>query len=201
MNVAIGRDGAGAKCQRRHVSLADSAQAENEAQAACRYPRLIGVWHDARIEQCRRFERILVHEVGADELALNFGKGGMRREGCLHLVGTKLERLQQVAMPALEVLQHIRQLVCRLLRVEIENALHDMVGPRLVGRVEVSRFGRRLERAYDDACRVGAEMERLPIQECGVQRCALGWPERILVQARTARSATESAGLALTRAS
>ena len=31
-------------------------------------------------------------------------KGAVRRESLLHLVGAELERLQQVAMPALEVM-------------------------------------------------------------------------------------------------
>ena len=87
----------------------------------------------------------------------------MRRKRFLHFVGTELKRLQQIAMPALEVLQHVRQLACRLLRIELENALDDMVGARLVGGVEIARFGRRLERAHDDARGVGAQIERLPI--------------------------------------
>src|SRR5882757_3171355 len=110
---------------------------------------------NAGIEQCRRFKRILVQKISAYELALYLGKTTVRREGLLHFVGTELKRLQQVAMPTLEVLQHVRQLDCRLLRIKLENALDDMVGARLVGRVEIARFGRRLERAHDDARGVG----------------------------------------------
>src|SRR5436190_21023543 len=133
--------------------------------------------YDARIEQGRGFERVLVEEVGADELALDLGKGAVRGEGLLHLVSAKLETLQQVAVPAIEILQHVRQLVCRLICIKTEDALDNMIGPRLVGGVEVARFGRRLERAHNDARGVGAQVKRLPIQKCGVQRCALGWPE------------------------
>ncbi len=82
-------------------------------------------------------------------------------------------------MPALEILQHVCQLLCRLICIEIEDALDDMIGPRLVGGVEVARFGRRLERAHDDARGVGAQIERLPIHKCGLQRCAsVGRSER-----------------------
>ena len=92
----------------------------------------------------------------------------MRRERLFHFVGARLERLQQVAMPALEILQHVRQLAGRGLRIERENPLDDMVGAGLVGRVEIARFGCRLERAHDHARGVGTQIERLPIQESGL---------------------------------
>src|SRR5882672_7319658 len=133
--------------------------------------------YNAGIEQCRRFKRILVQKISAYELALYLGKTTVRRESLLHFVGTVLKRLQQVAVPALEVLQHVRQLVCRLLRIEIENALDNMVGARLVGRVEIARFCRRLERAHDDARGVRTQVERVSIQKSGVQKRALGWPK------------------------
>src|SRR5438105_4365227 len=157
--------------------------------------------HDTGIEQRRRFERILVKKIGADQLALDFGKTAMRRESLLHLVGTELERFQQVAMTALEVIQHVRQLAGRSLRIKRENALDDMVGARLVGRVEIARFGRRLERADDDARRVGTQIERLAVQEGGLQQRALGSLEAGKNQAPMARSATGFVGLTLTRAS
>src|SRR5438445_11781280 len=96
--------------------------------------------HDTGIEQRRRFERILFKKIGADELSLDFGKTAMRRESLLHLVGTELERLQQVAMPPLEVLQHILEQAGGNLWIKRENALDDMVGARLVGRVEIARL-------------------------------------------------------------
>ena len=37
-NAAVGRDGAGAKRQRRYMPFADGTEAENEAQAAFRVP-------------------------------------------------------------------------------------------------------------------------------------------------------------------
>ena len=125
----------------------------------------------------------------------------MRRESLLHLVGTELERLQQVAMPPLEVLQHILEQAGGNLRIKRENALDDMVGARLVGRIEVARLCRRFERADDDACGVGTQIECLSIEKSGEQQRALGWPEWALNQAPMARSATGFAGLTLTRAS
>ena len=166
--AAVGSDGAGPKRQRRHMSFADGAQTENEAQAALRRARLVGMRHDARVEQRRRFERIFVEKIGADQLPLVFGKGAVRRQGLLHLVGARLERLQQVAVAALEILQDVGELAGDGFGIQRQNPVDDMVGARLVGRVEIARFGRRLERAHDDPRRVGAQIERLPVQEGGL---------------------------------
>ena len=73
----------------------------------------------------------------------------MRGERLLHFVGARLERLQQVAVAALKILEHVGQLVGAASRIERQDAIDDMVGAGLVGRVEIPRFGRRLERAND----------------------------------------------------
>ena len=98
----------------------------------------------------------------------------MRRECLFHLVGAGLERLQQVAMPALEILQDVGELAGSGFGIERENPIDDMVGARLVGRVEIARFGRRLERPHDHARGVGTQIERLPIQEGGLRQGILG---------------------------
>ena len=80
-------------------------------------------------------------------------------------------------MPALEILQHVGQLAVPPLRHRGQDAVDDMVGARLVGGVEIARFGRRFERAHDDARRIGAQIESLPVQKCGLRQGALGWSE------------------------
>ena len=114
-----------------------------------------------------------MQEVGADQLALYFGKRTVRQQRLLHFVGPALKRLQQVAVPALEILQHVGQLAGRRLRIEIENALDNMVGAGLVGRVEIARFGRRLERTHDHARGIRPQIERPPIDKSGLQQGAL----------------------------
>jgi len=98
----------------------------------------------------------------------------VRRERAFHFVGTKLEGLEQVAMPALKIFQHVRQQTGRGRRVERENAFDDMVGARLVGRVEIARFGRRFERPHDHTRGVGTKVECLPMQERGLRQDTLG---------------------------
>ena len=73
-------------------------------------PRLIGVRDDARIEQRGRLERILVQEVGADQLALSLVNGACAGESILHFVGPRLEGGEQVTVAALEILEHIGEL-------------------------------------------------------------------------------------------
>ena len=116
-----------------------------------------------------------MQKIGADQLALDLCEIGMRREGVFHFVGTRLERLQQVAVPALEILKNLGQLVVRRLGIERKDPLDDMVRPRLVGRVEIARFGRRLERAHDHPGRVGTQIESLTVQEGGFWHNTLGF--------------------------
>ena len=58
-------------------------------------------------------------------------------------------------MPALKILQHVGEQAGCNLRIEGKNAFDDMVGACLVGRVEIARFGRRLERAHDHPRGIG----------------------------------------------
>src|SRR6267154_3321088 len=154
------------------MSFACGTETENEAQATFWRVRLIGVRHDAGVKQGRGFERVFVEKIVADQLALNFGKGAMSRQSLFHFVGARLERLQQVAMPALEILKHIGQLISRGLGIECENAVDDMVGACLVGRVEIARFCGRLERTHNHPRWVGAQIERLSVQEGGLRQGA-----------------------------
>ena len=102
----------------------------------------------------------------------------MSRKGLFHFVGAGLERLQQVAMPAKEILQDIGELAGCGLRIERENPVDDMIGAGLVGRIEIARLGRRLERPHDHARGIGTQIKRLPVQEGGLRQGALGSLER-----------------------
>ena len=52
--------------------------------------------------------------------------------------------------------------------VERENPVDDMICTRLVSRVEIAGFGRRLERAHDHPRGIGTQIKRLPVQEGGL---------------------------------
>ncbi len=54
----------------------------------------------------------------------------MLRESFLHVIRARLERRKQVAVPALEVLQNVRELGGDGFRIESENPLYDVVCTR-----------------------------------------------------------------------
>ena len=92
------------------MPFADGAKAQNEPAAVFRRAGLVGVPHDARIEQGRRFERVLVKKIRADQAALRLVQYGMRLERLFHLGGARLEDLEQVPVTAFEILEHFGQL-------------------------------------------------------------------------------------------
>src|SRR5882724_2662624 len=166
--AAIGRDRAGAKRQGRHMPFAYRTETENEAQAAFWCVRLIGVRYDAWIEQGRGFERIFAEKISADQLALGFCKDPMLCEGFLHLIGASLELLQQVTMSTKEIIEDIRELRGNGLGIECKNPVDDVIGAHLVGGVEITGLGGRLERAHDDPRRIRPKTKRLSVQERGL---------------------------------
>lgn len=153
----------------------DRAQAEDEAEAPLRYAGLVGMGDDTRIEQRCRLERIFVQEIGADQPPLQLGEIGMGGERLLRLVGTALEGREQIAMPAFEIFQHLGdELVRGGLSIERQNAIDDVVGAGLFFRTKVARLDRGLERADDDAPRIGTQIKGLPVQEGRLRQDGLG---------------------------
>lgn len=135
------------------------------------------VWmpDDARIEQGRGLERILIEKISSDQAALCLVQLGMWRERVLHLRSSRFENVEQVSVAAFEVFEHLAQLLRRGFGIEPKHSLNDMVGSDLVSRIEVSRLSRRFEGPDDDPGRIRAQIEALAIQEFGLgQRCSLG---------------------------
>ena len=110
-HIAIRRNRAGAEGQRRNMTFADRAEAEDEPAPALRRAGLVRMGNDAGIEERGRFKRVFVKKIGPDQLALYHAETSMARKGFLHLVGARLEYRQQVAMPSLEILQNLCQLI------------------------------------------------------------------------------------------
>ena len=97
-----------------------------------------------------------MHKISADQLTLYWRENSVGSKGVFHFTGTRLERSQQVPVPALKILKNFGQLIVRHLWIETKHPVDDMVRPRLVGRVEIPRFGRGLEWAHDDSGRIRA---------------------------------------------
>lgn len=149
------------------MSFTGSAQTEDEPPPTGGYPRLVRVAHDTRIEQRRSFERILVHEIRADQAALVLRKRDVGREGRFHFRRALLKSLEQVTVPTEEIVEHISQLTRNGGRVQCQNAINDVICAGFVCGIEVARLGRRLEWTHNDPCRIGAQIQGLPVEECG----------------------------------
>jgi hypothetical protein len=106
-----------------------------------------------------------MQKIGSDQLPLHSGESAMLRECVFHFVGARFERRQQIAMAALEIIEDIGQLVGHCLGIECQDPVDNMIRSLFVDRIEVARFGCRLERPHDHPCRIGAQIERLPVQE------------------------------------
>src|SRR6185503_21250711 len=89
-------------------------------------------------------------KIGADKLALNFAENGMGGEGVLHFRRPRLESFQEVPVAAVEIVDHVRQLKRRRVRIESDYPVNNVVRALLVGRVEVAGLDCRLKRAHDD---------------------------------------------------
>ena len=147
------------------MSLACGTQAEDESPPAMRCTRLIGMADNTGIEQRRRFERILVEEIGAHQPSLVLGKRSVRLKGLCHLIRTRLELGEQIAVTPEEILQDLGKVAGDRRGIQGQYPLHDVVSASLVRGVEIARLGSRLERSYQDSRRIGAQVQRLPVEE------------------------------------
>lgn len=68
-------------------------------------------------------------------------------------------------MTPLEIFEHVGQLAGHGFRIERKHAINDVIGACLVGRIEVARLGRRLERTHNHTRRIGTQIKSLTIQE------------------------------------
>ena len=108
-----------------------------------------------------------MQKVGSYEPPLIQCKRRVPLEGRLHLQCTSLEDLQQVAMPSKEALQDVSQLRCHGRGIERQDAFDNVIRTRFVCWIEIARLGRGLEWAHNDPRRIGAQMQRLSVEERG----------------------------------
>jgi hypothetical protein len=82
----------------------------------------------------------------------------MRFQRIFHIRGAGLEDFDQIPVTAFEIVEHIAQLSRGGLGIEPKYPANDMVGPNLIGEIEVSRFRCRFEGSDDDPRRVRAQI-------------------------------------------
>jgi hypothetical protein len=92
------------------MSFTDGAKAQDEPTAVLRRTRLVRVPDDARIEQRRCFERVLVKKIRSDQTALRPIQNDMRLQRLFHVCGACFEDLKQVSVTPFEILEDFREL-------------------------------------------------------------------------------------------
>lgn len=115
-----------------------------------------------------------MEEVGANEPSLFRGESGVWRYSLFHLIGARVEQLQEVSMSSEEAREDLVQLSGGGRRIESQHAPDDVVRTGFVGRIEVARLRRGLELPYDDSCRVRSQEYVLPAQKFGKWQGLLG---------------------------
>ena len=81
-------------------------------------------------------------KIRTDQAALRFIQFGMRLERLFHLCRTRLEDIEQTPVTTFEILDHVAQLLRGSCCIELKNSADNMVGPSLIGWVDVSGFSR-----------------------------------------------------------
>ncbi len=97
-------------------------------------------------------------KIRTDQAALRLVQFGMRLERLFHLRGARLEDIEQIPVTTFEIFEHLAQLLRGSFGIEPKNPVDDMIGPDLVGWIEVSGFSRRFEGSDDDPGRIRAQI-------------------------------------------
>lgn len=99
-----------------------------------------------------------MQKICADQPALRLIQFGMRYERIFHLCRTRLKDLKKISMSAIEILEHVTQLLRRSFGIEPKHPVDNVVGPGFISRIEVSGLSRRLEGPDDDPRRVRTQI-------------------------------------------
>ena len=75
-------------------------------------------------------------------------------ERLFHFCGAGLEDLEQVPVTTFEICEHVAQLMRGRFDIEPKNPVDNMICPRLISWIEVSRLSRQFEGSDDDPSRI-----------------------------------------------
>ena len=149
------------------MTFAHAAKAQDESAAIFGRASLVRMPDDTRIEQSRRFKRVFVKKICADQTALRLIQLGVRRQRLFHIRSARLENIEQIPVTTIKIIEHVCQLLFSSLEIEAKNPVDDVIGPGLIGGVEVSGLSRRFEGPDDHPGRIRAQIQGLAIQEAG----------------------------------
>src|SRR5580658_10032957 len=140
------------------MPFANGTKAQDESAAIAGGASLVRMPDDARIEQGRCLERVLMKKICTDQAALRLIQFGVRCQRLLHIDGARLEDIEQVPVTTFEIFENVCQLLRGRFSIEPQNPVDDMIGSDLIGWVEVSGLSRRFEGPDDDPGRIRAKI-------------------------------------------
>jgi len=79
-------------------------------------------------------------------------------QSVFHICGAGLKNIDQIPVTAFKILEHLAQLLGGSFRIEPKHPGNDMIGPNLIGGVEVSGLSCRFERSDDDPRRIRTQI-------------------------------------------
>ena len=129
-----------------------------------RRAHLVGVRNDAGVEQGGGLERILLAEIGADQVRLVVADRTGRNHQAVYLVETAQQHIFDAAMPIRQAGDDTRQFFAYFGLVEIKHAVGQALRPRAFRAVRWRRIIGRNKRLNHYARGVGAQLDRQVIK-------------------------------------
>ncbi len=129
-------DRAAPERDRRDVPLAGGAETEQEPSRAVGQPRLVGVPDHRRVEQGRRFQRVFLREVRADQHPPVLAEVLVGQEVAPDLLEPVQEEMAGLLVPVVKLPHHVLDEGVDLRLREGHDARDDPLDPVLVGQLE-----------------------------------------------------------------
>ena len=130
-DAALGVDRAAAEGDRRDVPLAGGPQAEDEPARPVGQPRLVGVPDHRRIEQGRRFQRVFLGEVRADQQPAVLADRLVGQQVAPDLLEAVQEEVAGPLVPLAELAHHVVEQALDLRLGERRDPRDDPLDPVL----------------------------------------------------------------------
>ncbi len=121
---------------RRDVSLAGGAEAQHEPSRALGQARLVRVPDHRRVEQGRRFQRIFLSEIGADQHSPVLAQVLVRQEMTANLLEPVQEEMAGLLVPVVKLAHHALDEGVNLRLREGHESRDDPLDAVLVGQLE-----------------------------------------------------------------
>ena len=138
--VAVGVNNAAPEGDGRDMAFARGPEADNDPFLTVRQVPLVGIFNNGRVEECSRFDGVLLGEIGAyDDFLVN--RQCVRIdvefvEGMFYIIEIILKNPGDIPMAPGEVSQRLIESCLALLIGHAENFQNDIPNPVIISRIE-----------------------------------------------------------------